>query len=206
MLVVRGLTITYSTDVSTQTVVSSLDFEAAPGSVTALIGPSGAGKSSVLRVLAGLQTASAAQVDVERPVALVHQEAMLVRFLTVAENLALSADLANAPLTASRAASILAAVGLVGFEERLPETLSGGEAHRVALARAIGTNAVTLLVDEPTAALDRRAAGSVAGLLERVASTTGATVLVATHDPAVFDQADHVIDLGASRPVSSSRA
>ncbi|MFN2345107.1 MAG: ABC transporter ATP-binding protein [Dermatophilaceae bacterium] len=190
------LSVAYEQGGSVVPVVSGLSFDAEPGRVTALVGPSGAGKSSVLRVLAGIQQADSAMLEVDGPVALVYQDSRLVNFLTVSENLALAADLTGAAGDEVSGSAILARLGLAGLEDRMPLSLSGGERHRVALARAVVMKARTLLVDEPTAALDRASATGVAELLRMLARSLTITMVVATHDPLIFEGADHVVNLG----------
>lgn len=126
---------------------------------------------------------------------MVHQNSRLVQFLTVAENLNLAAELAGNLITEQEVERLLENVGLSGYANRLPTTLSGGQSHRVALARAIATGSRLLIVDEPTAALDRSSTHKISELLGDLASLLSISILVATHDPLLRDQADQVIDL-----------
>lgn len=200
------LSVLYEQGGSIVPIIIGLNFSAEPGQVTALVGPSGVGKSSVLRVLAGIQQADSAVLEVEEPVSLVYQDSRLVNFLSVEENLALAADLSGSDASESDRSGVLAQLDLVGFEDRMPSSLSGGERHRVALARAVVMRARTLLVDEPTAALDRQTAAGVAELLALLAREHAITMVVATHDPLIFDGADLVIDLGLFTHTSMQRA
>jgi ATP-binding cassette subfamily C protein CydD len=178
----------------------------------ALIGPSGAGKTSALRLMAGLnlpaqgtvtvagQTLTAENADAWR--ARLGWMPQMPHFLTgtLAQNVTLgrAGDL--------RAALHRAAVGAVvqalpqGLSTRLGETgggLSGGEARRITLARAIYASPDVILADEPTADLDAATAEAVTeGLLAQ--STRGATLVVATHDPVLAARMDRIIDLGAA--------
>jgi putative ABC transport system ATP-binding protein len=146
------------------------------------------------------------QVEVVRPartragdprVALVHQDYRLVPFLTVRENLELAMELRSLPPDGNSVAPALAQVGLAGFQDRSPITLSGGEQQRVAIARALVTRATVLLADEPTGALDARNSAAVAEIFGRLGRLPGMTVLVATHDRDVacaFPSVGHLKD------------
>jgi ATP-binding cassette subfamily C protein CydD len=188
------------------------DIVISAGERVALIGPSGAGKTSALRLMAGLnlpaqgtvtvagQTLTAENADAWR--ARLGWMPQMPHFLTgtLAQNVTLgrAGDL--------RAALHRAAVGAVvqalpqGLSTRLGETgggLSGGEARRITLARAIYASPDVILADEPTADLDAATAEAVTeGLLAQ--STRGATLVVATHDPVLAARMDRIIDLGAA--------
>ena len=163
----------------------------APGVVTALVGPSGAGKSTVLRccvrleepaygrvVVGGADVTTVDPRELRRRVALVAQAPVMLPG-DVRSNLAygLPAGVPDAPLVeALRAAGLEPA-----FLDRDARGLSGGEAARVAIARALAREAAALLLDEPTAALDHRAAAGVEALIVRLAAR-GLTVGLVTHD------------------------
>ena len=175
---------------------------------TAIVGPSGSGKSTFLRVLAGLQHPTSGTVcidgesvgtgsrraDGDPRVALVHQDYRLVSFLTVEENIALAAEMRGVALGRGSVASALSLVGLAGFEQRLPRTLSGGEQQRVAIARAMVARPAVLLADEPTGALDRANTGAVAQIFHELGER-GVVVVVATHDPLVSCAMSRTLEL-----------
>lgn len=181
-----------------------------PGERVAIVGPSGAGKTSVLRLIAGLslpdtgevrvagQTLSAATADAWR--SRLGWMPQAPHFLTgsLRANLTLGRP-GDLPRALQGAAVVDVAQALPrGLNTRLGETgggLSGGEARRMTLARAILTTPDLILADEPTADLDRTTAALVTdGLLAEAAR--GATLIVATHDPALAARMDRVIDLG----------
>jgi ABC-type iron transport system FetAB ATPase subunit len=180
-------------------VLRGIDLEARAGEVTAVVGPSGAGKSSLLRTLVRLDEPAggrvliegrdAAEVDpctLRRCVGLVTQAPVMLEG-DVRANLAYGLE---APEPAALDGAI-AAVGLDrSFMGRTARELSGGEAARVALARALTRDPAALLLDEPTAALDREAAASVEALVRALAGR-GLAILLVTHDEA---QADRVAD------------
>jgi molybdate transport system ATP-binding protein len=175
-------------------------FEVAAGEVLALLGPNGAGKSTLVRVLAGLLRPDAGRVAVdgvtwdggtthvppnERSVGMVFQEALLFPHLSVADNVAFGLRTRGVAKAAARTAATawLARVGLGGLGARRPAELSGGQAQRAALARALVVDPAVLLLDEPLSALDARTRLTVRAELRRhLADFPGSTVLV-THDP-----------------------
>ena len=163
------------------------------GQVTCLLGASGVGKSTLLRLLAGLPTGVAFEGQVKRlPAALKAQEDGLLPWLSVAQNVALGARLRGEAL--ADPVALLAAVGLAGFEGRLPGTLSGGQRQRVALARTLAEDRPLVLLDEPFSALDARLRLEIGALALRLLA--GRRVLIVTHDPAEAARlGDHILIL-----------
>ena len=172
------------------------NWSAPPGSHIAVMGPSGAGKSTLLSAIAGFLAPSGGRIlwqgnDLsgmppgERPVTILFQDQNLFPHLTVAQNLGLGlrADLRLTPADHVRIEEALARVGLAGFGPRRPAQLSGGQASRSALARALLRARPILLLDEPFAALGPALRGEMLGLVRAVADETGALVLMVTHDP-----------------------
>jgi iron complex transport system ATP-binding protein len=155
----------YSTDLGGRRVLHGVTFAAGPGELVAVCGPNGAGKTTLLRALAGLLPGG--QVDARR-VAYVEQSARCAWGLTVGELAALGripwADSDQAAITTA-----LAACGVAGLADRRMDQLSGGQARRAMLARALATQAPVLLLDEPVADLDPLAAHQVMALLARLA-------------------------------------
>lgn len=147
------------------------------GEILALLAPSGSGKTTILRIVLGLDRDF--EGSVERPegrLGVMFQEPRLLPWLTVAANLRLvGGGPADIP-------ALLAAVGLAGTETLHPKALSLGMARRVAVARALLGKPRMLVLDEPFASLDPRAAADIAALLVRAARREGALVLLSTHD------------------------
>jgi ABC-type lipoprotein export system ATPase subunit len=168
-----------------------------PGMRVAITGPSGSGKSTLLHLLAGLDTPTSGTIEwpglggnpFGRPgsVGMVFQGPSLLPPLDVAENVALPLLLAHATASEARERAMMALreVGLDGIGSRLPEELSGGQAQRVAVARALAIKPKLILADEPTGQLDSAHAKDVADLLLSAATRLGAALVLATHDQAL---------------------
>ncbi len=184
--------------------------------LTVVTGPSGSGKSTLLRLIAGLDRPDSGRValfgqglgDLDREalaalrgrdVGIAEQARGLVPFLNVRENVELAVALHRAIVgageSASDVAAALEAVGITALAGRLPGELSAGERTRVAIARALVTRPRLLLLDEPSATLDRVNAARIATLLDELSRDV--TIVVATHDPALIGIASGRIDLAA---------
>lgn len=170
---------------------------AAPGDVVALLGPNGAGKTTALRALAGLTPLSAgghlrldgADLDrtppESRPVGVVFQDYLLFPHLTALDNVAFGPRCQGVPKAEARAqaAAWLDRMGLADHAGAKPRRLSGGQAQRVAVARALATHPRLLLLDEPLAALDARTRLDVRAQLRRHLADFEAVAVLVTHDP-----------------------
>lgn len=167
------------------------------GCITALIGPSGSGKSSVLSAIAGFLVPESGEVAIggkkmrhvppgQRPVAMLFQDHNLFPHLTVAQNvgLGLRPNLRLNEAERARVESVLLRVGLGGFALQLPHALSGGQAGRVALARALLRDRPVLLLDEPFAALGPALRHQMLDFVAEVQIEKSITVLMVTHLPA----------------------
>jgi putative ABC transport system ATP-binding protein len=121
----------------------------------------------------------------------------LLPFLNAWENVAVARILAGASRNAAnkRAMELLAYLGVEKRSEAMPGQLSGGEAQRIAIARALANDPRIILADEPTAALDSQRAGTVMDLLRKVAQEQKSAVIVVTHDEKIFDRFDHIYTL-----------
>jgi putative ABC transport system ATP-binding protein/lipoprotein-releasing system ATP-binding protein len=172
------------------------DCEIAAGASVAVVGPSGSGKSTLLHLLAGLDRPTVGTVswpalgppDALRPgpVAVVFQGPSLLPPLTVAENVALPLILGGSTHAGAteRAHAALARLDLSDLAEKLPEEISGGQAQRVAVARALAGEPRLILADEPTGQLDHVNGAAVVDVLLAVAEHVGAALVMATHDGA----------------------
>jgi putative ABC transport system ATP-binding protein len=194
--------------------VDMVSFEVAGGAFVAITGASGSGKSTLLHLIAGLETPTngtvsiagaslAAMNDVQLSSLRLHTIGFVFQFfnllpaLTAQENAALPLLLAGQPphQAAARAAQLLDWVNLGHRLTSRPNELSGGEMQRVALARALANDPAIVLADEPTGNLDSHSGNLVLDLLYRSCKDMGKTLLLATHDRAVVDRADRIIEL-----------
>jgi putative spermidine/putrescine transport system ATP-binding protein len=176
--------------------LSAISLRVARGERVALLGPSGVGKTSLLRAIAGLSALSRGAVSVDgrdvsatpperRGVVYMHQAPSLFPHATVLDNVAFPLEVRGIPRRQARAAAraLLERVRLDGTASRLPATLSGGQRHRVALARALAADPAALLLDEPFAALDPELRAEVRGaVLDLLQRGTGPAVILVTHD------------------------
>lgn len=160
-------------------VLDGIDLTMAPGEFVALLGRSGSGKSTLLRVLAGLDTAPAEKLALPAGRSVVFQEPRLLPWKSVIENVALGV---RRPDARSLATQALADVGLSHRVDAWPLTLSGGEAQRSALARALVREPELLLLDEPFAALDALTRLRMHDLVFDLWRKHRPAVLLVTHD------------------------
>ena len=180
-------------------VLDALDLDIAPGAFVALLGASGSGKTTLLRTLAGLDPVPpGAEVTLPQPVAVAFQQPLLLPWRTVQDNVALG--LPGDPT--ARVTAALAEVGLSHRAEAWPVTLSGGEAQRAALARALVRAPGLLLLDEPFAALDALTRLRMHSLVLDLWSHHRPATLLVTHDvDEAVALADRVLVLDGGRIV-----
>ena len=201
-------------EVSGRRLVDDVSFPVESGDVLALVGPSGAGKSSLLRLLDRLDEPTGGTVflagvdyreipprELRRRVGMVMQAAALFPG-TVADNVRFGPRQRGVELPDARVAELLRQVGLPGFESRPVAQLSGGEAQRVSIARALANEPEVLLLDEPTSALDEGAKLGVEQLVAAIARERSLTCVIVTHDMAQAARiATRVLVLEAGRMV-----
>jgi thiamine transport system ATP-binding protein len=176
-------------------VLRDVSLRVADHEVVALLGPSGVGKSTLLCVVAGLLVPDAGSVWLDdtdltdvpphrRRIGLMFQDEQLFPHLDVAANVGFGPRMAGADRATvdRRVSTLLSLVGLDGFGDRRVTTLSGGEAKRVALARALAPEPAVLLLDEPLTGLDRELHDRLAVELAAVLRDTGTAAVLVTHD------------------------
>ncbi|WP_159978286.1 MULTISPECIES: molybdenum ABC transporter ATP-binding protein [unclassified Novosphingobium] len=188
------------------------DFTAGPG-LTALFGPSGAGKTSLLDAVAGLARPAegriavsgkvlydrTARIDLKperRRCGYVFQDLRLFPHRTVRDNLRYGWKLAQAERRSLGWDHTLDLLGIAPLLDRMPATLSGGEAQRVAIGRALLSGPTFLLMDEPLASVDAARRGEILGLIERIRSELKLPILYVSHDRAEVERlADRIIPI-----------
>ena len=195
-----------------------VDLGVGRGELVAIRGRSGSGKTTLLNVLGGLDRPTAGRVAIDgvevsalseadlvelrrRSVAYIFQAFGLVPILSAAENVEVPLRLVRAEPN-ERDRRVYDLLDLVGLGERArhrPHELSGGEQQRVAIARALANRPKLLLADEPTGQLDSETGHTIMTLLRSVVRSEGVTAIVATHDPAMLDVADRIVDLRDGR-------
>ena len=214
MLRVENLAREYSTGSSRQVVFDRLTFSVEQGETVALLGASGSGKTTLLNLISGIDTPGSGKVllngvDVHglaepartllrrQHIGFVFQFFNLIPTLKVGENVALPLELLGKEDSKAeqRAAALLDDVGLGGLSGRYPETLSGGEQQRAAIARALAHRPALLLADEPTGNLDEDTGDRIIELLTDLARQQGTTMLLVTHSNRVAQAADRVLRL-----------
>ena len=183
-------------------ILSNIYAELETGKMYAILGPSGSGKTTLLSLLGGLDTPTQGNVlfdgeDIKgkglehhrrNNISLIFQSYNLIDYMTPMENVQLTAK--------QEAAPILERLGLKKDEiSRNVLKLSGGQQQRVAIARALASDAPVILADEPTGNLDADAAEEITMVLKESAHAFGKCVVVVTHDRAVAEQADVVLEI-----------
>ncbi|MDQ3152601.1 MAG: ABC transporter ATP-binding protein [Actinomycetota bacterium] len=213
-LVVRGLTKRFGvTDV-----LRGVDLTVGEGTLAAVLGPSGCGKTTLLRIVAGFDTADSGEVAIggrvvagprdalppeRRRVGVVPQEGALFPHLSVAGNIAFG--LPRKRRGTARVAEMLDLVGLGGYGDRMAHELSGGQQQRVALARALAPDPALVLLDEPFSALDTGLRAAVREDVRQALRTAGATAVLVTHDQQeALSMADLVAVLSGGRVVQAA--
>ena len=177
--------------------VDAVTFAAPTGGLVALLGPSGCGKSTTLRLIAGLEQASAGRITIgerdvtrlapaKRGVSMVFQNYALFPHLSVADNITFGLSVRKMPAaeTARRLAETADLLGLASLLARKPSQLSGGQQQRVALARALVAQAKVCLMDEPLSNLDAQLRQEMRTELRQLQQRLGLTVVYVTHDQA----------------------
>lgn len=199
VLKVTGLTQQVNLQTDTLTILQGVSLEINRGESVAIVGRSGSGKTTLLGLLAGLDTPSHGEVELEgrvisrlsederaalraRRIGFVFQSFQLLPALTALENVMLPLELAGSERAEDKARELLERVGLGDRLRHTPRQLSGGEQQRVAIARAFASEPAILFADEPTGNLDNRTGQAISDLLMDLNREQGTTLVMVTHD------------------------
>lgn len=187
-------------------VLDDVSLSVKQGEFLTILGPSGCGKTTLLRLLAGFNTASEGEIRIggevvtdtpphKRPVNTVFQRYALFPNYNVFDNIAFGLKLKGVERKQieTRVKRALKMVGMTDYEHRDVDSLSGGQQQRVAIARALSTRPDIVFADEPTGNLDSRTSDEVIGLMKMSAQKYGQTLVMITHDEDIAQSADRVI-------------
>jgi putative ABC transport system ATP-binding protein len=218
-----GLVRDYVTPGGTVHAVAGIDLTVERSHLIAVRGRSGSGKTTLLSLIGALDRPTAGDVVVDglpvselaesqlvsfrrRKIGFIFQAFGLLPILSAAENVEVPLRLVGAEPHArdGRVVELLELVGLGDRMHHRPHELSGGEQQRVAIARALANRPDLLLADEPTGQLDSQTGHAIMTLLRGLVRSEGVTAIVATHDPAMLDVADRVIELRDGRIASDT--
>ncbi len=225
VVIVDGVTKTYSTGPQEVDALKDIHLEVGRGQLLAVRGRSGSGKTTLLNMIGGLDRPTSGSVRIEgddvslmdephlvelrrERIGFIFQAFGLIPILTAAENVEVPLRLLRARVAEreQRVKVLLELVGLAERAEHRPHELSGGEQQRVAIARALANGPQLLLADEPTGQLDSQTGRTIMNMIQALVRSEGLTAIVATHDPALLDVADRVIELSDGKIIADSAA
>jgi putative ABC transport system ATP-binding protein len=203
-------------------ILRGIDLEIAEGLSVGIVGPSGSGKTTLLMAIAGLERISRGVIQVaghdlanldedalarfrRDNVGIVFQSFHLIATMTALENVAVPLEFRGLDDAAQRARRELERVGLGHRLDHYPGQLSGGEQQRVAVARAVAAGAAMVMADEPTGNLDQQTGQEIMDLLFQLPREHGTTLLLVTHDRALAESCDRVIEIRDGRITADER-
>lgn len=211
-IIVDDVSVVYRRRGQTTVAVQDCSFRLPPGSWMSLLGPSGCGKSTLLRVLANIVEPTSghariagrtpAQARTDRTFALVSQQAAMLPWRRLHDNIGLGLEIAGVPKgeRQHRVDEVIELVGLRGFERAYPHELSGGMNQRAAIARALTLRPQLLLMDEPFGALDELTRDRLNFEVLRLLEETGASLVLVTHSIAEAIILSDTVAVMSSRP------
>jgi len=216
LMAVHGVSKSVQDASGTLTILRDIDFTVQPGETLAIVGASGSGKSTLLSIMAGLDTPTQGQVQLQgqdlfaldedaraalraQKMGFVFQSFQLLGSLTALENVMLPLELAGRSGAQDAARQMLQRVGLGERLNHYPKVLSGGEQQRVALARAFVVSPDVLLADEPTGSLDHASGERIIDLMFALNQERGTTLVLVTHDLQLAARCQRSIRIDAGR-------
>lgn len=207
MIRVQGLTKYFNTSI----VLENITFSLAPKESVAVLGPSGSGKTTLLRLIAGLERPDRGQIHIngclvsdprrmvpphKRGVGFVFQEPALWPHFTVAQNILFGLKHLPRQETRRTLSEVIGAMDLKGLENRYPDEISGGEARRVSIARAMAPRPTCLLMDEPLVNLDSALKERIFQLILKIVKHRQGQMIYVTHDPSEAQRiSGHILHL-----------
>lgn len=215
----KGLVKKYGKGEATVYALDHTDFGMEKGEIVVILGPSGSGKSTLLNILGGLdkvtegsmivdgvnlEKMSAKELEAYRrnKLGFVFQSYNLTPDLTVRENIEMTAELVNDPLSVD---TLMGSLGLTKYEKHFPKELSGGQQQRCAIARAMVKKPDILLCDELTGALDTKSSKDVLKRVQSMNDTYKTTVVIITHNLNIAGMADRIIKITDGKVVSNTK-
>ena len=211
-ITLKNVSYSYQGKFQTVRAVNGVSYDFEPGKCYAIVGKSGSGKTTLLSLMAGLDLPTEGSIVVDgkttkewnrnrmrrEAISVIYQNYNLFPLLTVQENIMYPLDLKKMPKknAVALAREVRERVELSpAYDKRLPAHLSGGEQQRVAIARTLAQGCKIILADEPTGNLDSTNTANIVKILCSLAHDDGCTVIIVTHDPAVAEQADVILQM-----------
>lgn len=208
----HNVTLILGTEAAPVTILRDLSINVPAGQSLAILGASGSGKSSLMAVLSGLERVTSGTISLSGMectaldedalaamrrgrVGIILQSFHLLPTMTALENVAVPLELSGHDDAFVAAGAALTAVGLSHRTDHYPTQLSGGEQQRVAIARAVAPRPDIIFADEPTGNLDANTGAAIIDLLFEQRAATGATLVIITHDPALAQRCDRIVEM-----------
>ncbi|WP_296127113.1 ABC transporter ATP-binding protein [uncultured Anaerococcus sp.] len=209
MIKIKNLCKSYGQGQSKIDVLKNIDLEIEDGKIICILGPSGSGKSTLLNIIGGIETIDSGQVNIcgenlskmtkkdlesyrREKLGFVFQFYNLISDLNVLENIELGKYLAKNPLDIDK---LVEDLGIKDQLYKYPNEISGGQAQRTSIARALIKSPQILICDEPTGALDYESAKDVLNLIEKMNKEYKATILIASHNVQISKMCDYILKI-----------
>ena len=209
MIKIKNLCKSYGQGQSKIDVLKNIDLEIEDGKMICILGPSGSGKSTLLNIIGGIETIDSGQVDIygenlsnmtkkdlesyrRNKLGFVFQFYNLISDLNVLENIELGKYLAKNPLDIDK---LVEDLGIKDQLYKYPNEISGGQAQRTSIARALIKSPQILICDEPTGALDYESAKDVLNLIEKMNKEYKSTILIASHNVQISKMCDYILNI-----------